>query len=67
MSTRLQWNPSCEGTPFAQEASSFKRGEFSSGEEVDTFKFRFKLPSDLSRGVTSLKGFYCIIMLLTLY
>ena len=46
----LQWNPSCEATPFASEKWPFKRGGLSSGVEIYTFMFRFTLSSGLSRG-----------------
>ena len=45
----LQWNPSCEATPFASEKWPFKRGGLSSGVENNTFMFRFTLSSGLSR------------------
>ena len=47
----IQWNPSCEATPFASEKWPFKRGGLSSGVEINTFMFRFTLASGLSRGV----------------
>ena len=46
----IQWNPSCEATPFASEKWPFKRGGLSSGVEINTFMFRFTLSSGLSRG-----------------
>ena len=45
----IQWNPSCEATPFAPEKWSFKRGGLLPGVEINTFMFRFTLSSDLSR------------------
>ena len=47
----IQWNPSCEATPFASEKWPFKRGGLSSGVEINTFMFRFTLSSGLSRAV----------------
>ena len=47
----IQWNLSCEATPFAREKWPFKRGGLSSGVESNTFMFRFTLPSGLSREV----------------
>ena len=44
----VQWNPSCEATPFALEKLPFKRGGLSSGVEINTFVFRFTLSSRLS-------------------
>ena len=52
----VQWNPSCEATPFAPEKWPFKRGGLSSGVEINTFMFRFTLSSGLSRGVGLLSG-----------
>ena len=46
----VQWNPSCEATPFASEKWPFKRGGLLSGVEINTFMFRFTLSSGLSRG-----------------
>ena len=46
----IQWNSSCEATPFASEKWPFKRGGLSSGVEINTFMFRFTLSSGLSRG-----------------
>ena len=46
----IQWNPSCEATPFALENWPFKRGGLSTGVEINTFMFRFTLSSGLSRG-----------------
>ena len=46
----VQWNPSCEATPFEPEKWPFKRGGHSSGVEINTFMFRFTLSSGLSRG-----------------
>ena len=46
----LQWNPSCEATPFAPEKWPFKRGGLLSGVEINTFMFTFTLSSNLSRG-----------------
>ena len=46
----IQWNPSCEATPFAPEKWPFKRGGLLSGVEINTFMFRFTLSSGLSRG-----------------
>ena len=45
----VQWNPSCEATPFTSEKWPFKRGGLSSGVEINTFKFRFTI-SGLSPG-----------------
>ena len=61
----IQWNPSCEATPFALEKWPFKRGGLLSGVEINTFMFKFTLSSGLSRGgalvrVASQKGFHCI-------
>ena len=47
----MQWNPSCEATPFAPEKWPFKRVGHSPGVEINTFMFRFTLPIGLSRGV----------------
>ena len=44
----IQWNPSCEATPFALEKWPFKRDGLSSGVEINTFMFRFTLSSGLS-------------------
>ena len=52
----IQWNPSCEATPFASEMWPFKRGGLSSGVEINTFMLRFTLSSGLSRGVASYQG-----------
>ena len=48
----VQWNPSCEPTPFASEKwpFNFKRGGLLSGVEINTFTLRFSLSSGLSRG-----------------
>ena len=46
----IQWNPSCEATPFASEKWPFKRGGLSSGVDINTFMFKFTLPSGLYRG-----------------
>ena len=46
----VQWNPSCEATPFAPEKWPLKRCGLSSGVEINTFMFRFTLSSGLSRG-----------------
>ena len=62
----IQWNPSCEATPFAQEKWPYKRGGLLSGVEIHTFMFRFTWSSGLfQRGwplvrVASQKGFHCI-------
>ena len=50
MSLSLQWNPSCEATPFALEKWPFKRDGLTSEVEINTFMFRFTLSSSLSRG-----------------
>ena len=50
ISLHVQWNPSCEATPFASEKWPFKRGGFSSGVEINTFILRLTLSSGLSRG-----------------
>ena len=55
-SIQIQWNPSCEATPFAPEKWPFKRGGLSSGVEINTFMFRFTLSSGLSRGGGLLSG-----------
>ena len=47
----IQWNPSCEATPFAGEMWPSKRGGLSSGVEINTFMFRFTVSIGLSRGV----------------
>ena len=52
----LQWNPSCEATPFPPEKWLFKRGGISSGVEINIFMFRFTVSSDLSRGVGPSSG-----------
>ena len=52
----VQWNPSCEATPFASEEWPFKRVGLSSGVEINTFMFRFTLSSGLSKGVASHQG-----------
>ena len=52
----IQWNPSCEATPFAPEKWPFKRGGLSSGVKINTFMFRFTLSSGLSRGAASRQG-----------
>ena len=44
----VQWNPSCEATPFASEKWAFKRGGLSSEVKINIFMFRFTLSSDLS-------------------
>ena len=46
----IQWNPSCEATPFASEKWPFKRGGLLSGVEINTIMFWFTLWSGLSRG-----------------
>ena len=46
----IQWNPSCEATPFEPEKWPFKRGGLLSGVEINTFMFRFTLSRGLSRG-----------------
>ena len=45
----IQWNPSCEATPFASEKWPFK-GVASCRVEINTFMFRFTLSSGPSRG-----------------
>ena len=47
----IQWNPSCEATPFSPEKWPFKRGGLSLGVEIYTFIFRVTVLSGLSRGV----------------
>ena len=47
--TFIQWNPSCEATPFASEKWPFKRGGLLSWVKINTFMFIFTLPSGLSR------------------
>ena len=66
MCLKIQWNPSCEATPFAPEKWPFKRGGLSSGVEINTFMFRLTVSSGpfqrwrpLVR-VASQKGFHCI-------
>ena len=49
--TEIEWNPSCEATPFVAEMWPFKWGGLSSGVEINTFVFRFTLSSGLSREV----------------
>ena len=61
---RIQWNPSCEATPFESERCPFKRGGLSSGVEINTFMLRFTLSSGLSRGGGLLSGFDCIVIFL---
>ena len=39
----IQWNPSCEATPFASEKWPFKRGDLSSGVKINTFMLRYTL------------------------
>ena len=61
----IQWNPSSEVTSFAPEKWPFKRGGLLPGVEINTFMFRFTLPSGLSRGGGlpsgwTQKGFHCI-------
>ena len=46
----IQWNPSCEATHFASEKWPFKKGGLSSGVGINSFLFRYTLPSGLSRG-----------------
>ena len=46
----IQWNPSCEATPFASEKWPFKRDGLSSGTEINTFMFRLTLSIGLSKG-----------------
>ena len=53
---RIQWNPSCEATPFESERWPFKRRGLSSGVEINTFILRFTLSSGLSRGGGLLSG-----------
>ena len=36
----IQWNPSCEVTPFAPEKWPFKSSGLSSGVEINTFMFK---------------------------
>ena len=52
----IQWNPSCEATPFASEMWPFKRGGLSSGVEINIFMFRFTVSNGLSRGVGPSSG-----------
>ena len=47
----VQWNPSCEATPFLPEMWPFKRGGLSSGVEINIFMFRFTLSIGFPRGV----------------
>ena len=46
----IQWNPSCEASPFAPVKRPFKRGDLMSGVDINTFMFRFTMSSGLSRG-----------------
>ena len=64
ISFELQWNSSCEVTPFASEKWPFKRGGLSSGVEIITFMFIYIVKRPLQRGwpfvrVASQKGFHC--------
>ena len=52
----VQWNPSCEATPFVADMWPFKRYGLSSGVEINTFMFRFTGSSGLSRGVDLTSG-----------
>ena len=52
----VQWNPSCEATPFVPEKWPFKRGSLSSRVKINTFMFRFTVSSGLSRGVDLSSG-----------
>ena len=52
----VQWNPSCEATPFASEKWPFKRGGLLSGVEINTFMFTFTLINGLSRAAGLSKG-----------
>ena len=52
----VQWNPSCEATPFAPEKWPFKRGGLLSGVKINTFMFRFPLSTGLSRGGGLISG-----------
>ena len=47
----IQWNPSCDATPFAPEKWPFKRGGLPSGVGINTFMLRFTSSNGLSRGV----------------
>ena len=47
----IQWNPSCEVTPFATEMWPFNKAGISSGVAINTLIFRFILSSGLSSGV----------------
>ena len=52
----IQWNSSCEATPFASEKWPFKRGGLSSGVKINTFMLTFTLSNGHSRGVASRQG-----------
>ena len=52
----IQWNPSCEATPYVSEKWPYKRGGLSSGVKINTFMFRFTLSSGLSRGSDETRG-----------
>ena len=61
----IQWNPSCEATPFAPEKWPLKRGGLLTGVEINTFMLRFTVKWPLKRGwplvrVASQKVFRCI-------
>ena len=47
----IQWNPSCEASPFAPVKWPFKWGGLLSGVEINTF-----MSSGLSRGCDLLSG-----------
>ena len=64
----IQWNPSCEATPFAPEKWHFKKGGLSSGVEINTFIYVeiYIIKGPFQRGwplvrVASQKGFHCTV------
>ena len=52
---KIQWNPSCEATPFASEKWPFKGLPLVRGRN-QYFMFRFTLSSSVSRGAGLLSG-----------
>ena len=61
----VQWNPSCEATPFSSEKWPVKRDGLLSRVEINTFMFRFTLQVAYPEGwplvrVASQKGFHCM-------
>ena len=60
----IQWNPSCEATPFPSEKWPFKTGGLSSGVEIYIYVQIYIIKWPFQRGwplvrVTSQKGFHC--------